>query len=462
MSIKQLDIRFVGFFLLFGFSSAFSGEAAAMWSGSSWMLDVVANVSRIVVFVGAVLFARRVPTLLGRSFAIKTSALCMSVFSVAFFVAVAFSAVSFAFWASLGAAAVVNVAFSILYLAWMEAYARMNVYHVLVYFTAAHLLSSLFSSFVLGLGSLLAVALIMAVAPIMSALMLARGSLAYAEADSSRGEVQSAAWSISPRPLVLLVVFSFASTFARSSLSTHGSLAVRFSVCALSLAVLVCVIVRFERVELKWLYQISVPLMVAGVLGVIVSPQWGEAAGAAASSAGMVLFMTFVTGIFCSISYRFGVSAIWLFGFTQASMTAGSLLAHGVDLAFASFLRDPAVASGCLAVLAIVLVAVSMLLVSDRDFKSTWGIEPEEKGSFGYAREPSLEERCDLMARRFGLTRREEEILAYLVRGDTLARIGQELFIADSTMKTHSRHIYRKIGVENKQALRDFVEGYRM
>lgn len=28
-------------------------------------------------------------------------------------------------------------------------------------------------------------------------------------------------------------------------------------------------------------------------------------------------------------------------------------------------------------------------------------------------------------------------------------------------MKTHSRHIYRKIGVDNKQALRTFVNSYR-
>lgn len=28
-------------------------------------------------------------------------------------------------------------------------------------------------------------------------------------------------------------------------------------------------------------------------------------------------------------------------------------------------------------------------------------------------------------------------------------------------MKTHSHHIYRKIGVDNKQALRTFVNSYR-
>ena len=34
-----------------------------------------------------------------------------------------------------------------------------------------------------------------------------------------------------------------------------------------------------------------------------------------------------------------------------------------------------------------------------------------------------------------------------MMRGYTLARIGEELYVADSTMKTHSRHIYRKVGV---------------
>ena len=456
--VRQLDARFVGFFLLFGFSSALGSEAATAWPASGSLFALTTNVARFVVFVAAVLLARRVPTLLGRPRVIKGAALAMALFSTVFFALTALPVVPFAVVVALGAVVIVNAAFSVLYLAWMEAYARMNVYYALVYFVSAHVLSSLFSLFVLSLGALFPIAVIMALAPLLSAALLLGALRDYAAANEFHGEEQSADWSISVRPLVLLAVFSFAGTFTRSPISAGESLAVRLGVCAFCLVILGWVILRFERVELRWFYQLAVPLMVVGVLGAFISPQWGQMMGAAASSAGLALFMTFVTGIFCNISYRFGVSALWLFGFAQASMTVGTLVAQVVDLFAADGLHEAAASS--MAVLAVVLVAVSMLLVSDSDFKSTWGIEPDEK-KVGVKRELTLEERCDLIARRFGLTRREEEICLYLASGDTLSSIGQKLFIADSTMKTHSRHIYRKIGVENKQDLQAFVASYR-
>ncbi len=67
--------------------------------------------------------------------------------------------------------------------------------------------------------------------------------------------------------------------------------------------------------------------------------------------------------------------------------------------------------------------------------------------------------RCAKAAKLYGLTRREEEILLLLMRGQTLARIAAELYVAESTMKTHSRHIYRKAGVANRQELQERIEG---
>ena len=67
--------------------------------------------------------------------------------------------------------------------------------------------------------------------------------------------------------------------------------------------------------------------------------------------------------------------------------------------------------------------------------------------------------RCSKAAKLYGLTRREEEILLFLMRGQTLSRIAAELYVAESTMKTHTRHIYRKAGVANRQELQEQIEG---
>jgi LuxR family transcriptional regulator, regulator of acetate metabolism len=48
------------------------------------------------------------------------------------------------------------------------------------------------------------------------------------------------------------------------------------------------------------------------------------------------------------------------------------------------------------------------------------------------------------------LTRREHEVLAMLAEGETNARIAQRLVVSEDTVKTHVKHILRKLGVHNR------------
>jgi len=48
------------------------------------------------------------------------------------------------------------------------------------------------------------------------------------------------------------------------------------------------------------------------------------------------------------------------------------------------------------------------------------------------------------------LTRRELEVLAMLAEGETNARIAQRLVVCEDTVKTHVKHILRKLGVHNR------------
>ena len=56
-------------------------------------------------------------------------------------------------------------------------------------------------------------------------------------------------------------------------------------------------------------------------------------------------------------------------------------------------------------------------------------------------------------SKNFGLTQREQEVAALLVKGSTYAKIGEELFISMPTVKSHVSNIYRKVGVKNKMEL---------
>lgn len=61
-------------------------------------------------------------------------------------------------------------------------------------------------------------------------------------------------------------------------------------------------------------------------------------------------------------------------------------------------------------------------------------------------------------ARQRGLTARETEIFALLVKGRSAPYIRDELFLSKNTVDTHIKHIYRKLDVHSKQELIDAYE----
>jgi DNA-binding CsgD family transcriptional regulator len=63
----------------------------------------------------------------------------------------------------------------------------------------------------------------------------------------------------------------------------------------------------------------------------------------------------------------------------------------------------------------------------------------------------------DRLASEHGLSAREAEVLRLLARGYAPAYIADELVIADSTVRTHVKSIYRKLGVTSREALIDLV-----
>ncbi len=62
----------------------------------------------------------------------------------------------------------------------------------------------------------------------------------------------------------------------------------------------------------------------------------------------------------------------------------------------------------------------------------------------------------------YALTPREKEILGLVLIGRSSPRIQSELFISESTVHTHMRHIYGKMGVKSKQELIDLSEAYEI
>jgi DNA-binding CsgD family transcriptional regulator len=71
-----------------------------------------------------------------------------------------------------------------------------------------------------------------------------------------------------------------------------------------------------------------------------------------------------------------------------------------------------------------------------------------------------LSRRAQLFGASHGLTERECEVLAQLVRGRSNSNIAAQLYVTSGTVKTHLAHIYRKLGVNGRQETIEALDCY--
>jgi len=68
--------------------------------------------------------------------------------------------------------------------------------------------------------------------------------------------------------------------------------------------------------------------------------------------------------------------------------------------------------------------------------------------------------RIEQVAKIYGLSQREHDVLSYLAKGRNANYIQKELTISPHTAKSHIYNIYRKLDIHSQQKLMDFIEDY--
>ena len=66
--------------------------------------------------------------------------------------------------------------------------------------------------------------------------------------------------------------------------------------------------------------------------------------------------------------------------------------------------------------------------------------------------------KCDIVSEKYGLSRRQAEVLGMLARGRGAEYITEKLVISPHTAKAHTYNIYLKLDVHSRQELMDLVE----
>lgn len=68
-----------------------------------------------------------------------------------------------------------------------------------------------------------------------------------------------------------------------------------------------------------------------------------------------------------------------------------------------------------------------------------------------------IDERCEALATKFGLTARETEVMQLLCKGRSKAYIAETLFITENTVRGHSRRLYAKLDIHSKIELQKLI-----
>ena len=347
----------------------------------------------------------------------------------------------------------------LLILLWSELYACLNPLRVALYYSASIIVGALIIYIYMGF-KLPWLFVMTALLPLVSLICARQGFGALPEAELPQTTYQrfSLPWKA--------ILFMAAYAFGYGLMETSGLYENYFGphsapgVLVVGILVFVGVAVRGGRFDFGLIYRVALPLAVLALFLVAVfgrsQTMLENFCMSAAYTAQSILIML----IWANICYRYGVSAVWLFGIErgvrQILMWLGRVTAAAVG--------SPDILAGygetLVSLLAIIAVIVAtMVLFNEKDLSSRWGANFIEGGTDTAAvlRKQELEERCKEVAQQYKLSAREEEVLQLLAERKTVGIIERELVIANGTAKAHVRHIYQKLDIHTRQELFDLL-----
>lgn len=442
-----IEIAFVGSFVSF--------PAADVAGHDAFDLVMIATMLLCAVLAKRTgPYFSRTPLYAGSGIALVASTCCM------------FASIAVPAWASslaVAAVALGGAGIAVVILLWSELYGCLNPFRVALYYSASMIVAALVIYVCRGL-SVEWLGIATAVLPVASLASVAAGfrALPSDELPAAHPTKFSFPWKI----VLLMAVYAFAYGLKESSMyqSTFGPHSA-FGTLAVAAVVFFGVIARGGKFDFAVIYRIALPLMVAAFL---ILPNVGvltQAASDFCTSASYTAFSILVMLVMANLCYRYGMSAVWLFGIERAVRALFTVLGRQVESLLGSPEFGLAGADAVVSGLVVVgVVAATMILFSERELSSRWGVAflggEGAVADTAVVKRQELASRCSDLAKRHGLSPREEEVLLLLAQHKTIGSIERELFIANGTAKTHIRHIYRKLDVHSRDELIDMLGLY--
>lgn len=267
------------------------------------------------------------------------------------------------------------------------------------------------------------------------------------------------------RPLLCVAFSAFIVGIVRvESLSGGGSIdqtneSNMIGLFAASIALLATWRLLYERVTLMRLYQILFPLTATAFLLLPLLD------GTFHQMVRSLVFLVFsVTSslmvVSCARTARNqSLAPVFVYGFFAGMVYASSLVGSVVGLLVGAGRGVGLAELSVVALVAVYVLSVAMVMPhKGRAARSQAGAgEGRSVASAGSAGDV-VSAGCAVVVERYGLSRREAEVLGLLARGRDVPYVAEELVISKSTVRTHVKSIFAKTGVHSRQELIDLVE----
>lgn len=289
--------------------------------------------------------------------------------------------------------------------------------------------------------------------------------------------------AVSVRFAIFVGVYCLAPGFMRgytSALpfaSSGGIGEAMFSGVAIVLVVLaVASIALFGEAKIDLAYKFVVPLMAAGLFLLPFLSAGQEALASVVIMSGYTLLEIYVWASLADSAANTSAPTALVFGLGKSCMNVGLLAGTFLGMNFGS--------SSSMLMVGVMVLIVYLFIVIENVMSPGIGValslglgNQDEREQGKRATKPEkvtieeaaklnlsdvfnamLNERCSLVADRYGLSARETEVLGQLARGRSLQAIADDLCVAYSTVKTHTDRIYAKTGVHSRQDLISLLE----
>lgn len=257
------------------------------------------------------------------------------------------------------------------------------------------------------------------------------------------------------KPLAVLCIYAFAYGMRTAQLPEGAGVHSSLSTALVMGGFFVVVYFFSDRFSVSALFRSPLLLMVCGVLLIPAEGVLGTTAAGYLISMGMTLMSLLISLLFYDLSKRMGIAIVALTGIMRVNTLFTLWGAGCTDLLGRTGLDEGTQSILVSAAVVMLVLASTLMLLSERDLASRWGIKLLETENLAAdsLRAEAIAERCDAVSASCHLSPREDEICRLIASGKTNQQIERELFIASGTLKAHIQHIYVKCDVHSRKEL---------